>query len=297
MPAPQPAPMPPRAARPKSLSVTEIEHWLRDPYTIYAKHILRLRPLDAIDTALGAAERGTIIHAAVGDFTKLYAKGLPADAADKLIALGEPHFAALEDFPEARAFWWPRFRRIAHWFARWDAERRTAITAIEAEIRGEIDIAIEEGTFKLRGVADRIERMPDGRYVILDYKTGSARSEKQVRSGLAPQLTLEAAMLRDGGFEEIPRGASVAELAYVLLKGGEPPGRYVEVEFKEGTADSHADRALAKLTELARRFDDEKQPYRSLVHPMWTTHYGDYDHLARVKEWSSGRDEEFGGGE
>jgi ATP-dependent helicase/nuclease subunit B len=38
---------------------------------------------------------------------------------------------------------------------------------------------------------------------------------------------------------------------------------------------------------LAQRFDDEATPYRSLVHPMWTTHYGDYDHLARVKEWSS----------
>ncbi len=154
--------------------------------------------------------------------------------------------------------------------------------------RGAIEIALSDGTFKLRGVADRIERMPDGRYVILDYKTGSARSEKQVRTGLAPQLTLEAAMLRNGGFAEIPRGASVAELVYVLLKGGEPAGRYEPVNFKDGTPDSHADRALEKLTELARRFDDDKQPYRSLVHPMWTTYYGDYDHLARVKEWSSG---------
>jgi ATP-dependent helicase/nuclease subunit B len=256
-----------------------------------------LRPLDAVDTAPGAAERGTIIHAAVGDFTKLYAKKLPADPVGELIALGEPHFAALEDFPEARAFWRPRFLRIAHWFARWDAERRATITAIEAEIRGEIDIALDEGTFKLRGVADRIERTLDGHYVILDYKTGSARSEKQVRTGLAPQLTLEAAMLRRGGFREIPSGASVAELVYVLLKGGEPPGKYVEVEFKDGTPDSHADRALEKLTALARRFDDDKEPYRSLVHPMWTTHYGDYDHLARVKEWSSGRDDEIGGGE
>jgi len=294
-PAPQPAPSPPRAARPKSLSVTEIEHWLRDPYTIYAKHILRLRPLDAVDTAPGAAERGTIIHAAVGDFTRLYAKNLPADPVDKLIALGERHFAALEDFPEVRAFWRPRFLRIAHWFVRWDAERRTAITALEAEIPGEIDIALDQATFKLRGVADRIERMPDGRYVILDYKTGSARTEKQVRSGLAPQLTLEAAILRNGGFKEIPRGASVAELVYVLLKGGEPPGRYEEVKFKDGTPDSHADRALDKLTELARRFDDDKEPYRSLVHPMWTTYYGDYDHLARVKEWSSGKDDDIWG--
>src|SRR5208282_2180208 len=108
-PVPPPAPKPPRAARPKGLSVTEIEDWLRDPYTIYARHVLRLRVLDAVDTEPGAAERGTIIHAAVGAFTQNFAAGLPADPVRELIALGEPHFAALEDFPEARAFWWPRF--------------------------------------------------------------------------------------------------------------------------------------------------------------------------------------------
>ena len=110
---PQPAPKPPRALRPKGLSVTEIEHWLRDPYTIYAKHILRLAPLDAVDMAPGAAERGTIIHAAIGEFTQRFAAAMPPDPVGALIELGRPHFAALEDFPEARAFWWPRFVRIA----------------------------------------------------------------------------------------------------------------------------------------------------------------------------------------
>jgi ATP-dependent helicase/nuclease subunit B len=282
-----PAPKPPRAARPTSLSVTEIEDWLRDPYTIYAKHILRLRPLDAVDIEPGAAERGTIIHAAIGEFTQKFAQTLPADPATALIALGEPHFAALQDFPETRAFWWPRFLRIARWFAEWEIERRAAIAALLAETRGEIDIPLRESTFKLRGIADRIELCRDGRYVILDYKTGAARTEKQVRTGLAPQLTLEAAMLRKGGFKSIAAGSSIAELIYVVLKGGEPAGEPKSIAFKNGTPDSQADRALEKLTQLARQFDDDNTPYRSLVHPMWRTHYGDYDHLARVKEWSS----------
>jgi len=298
-PAPQPAPTPPRAARPKSLSVTEIEDWLRDPYTIYARHVLRLRALDAVDTEPGAAERGTVIHAAVGAFTQNFAAGLPADPVRELIALGEPHFAALEDFPEARAFWWPRFLRIAHWFTRWDADRRTVIAAIYAEIRGEIDIPLTESLFKLRGIADRIERDPDGRYVILDYKTGAARSEKQVRTGLAPQLTLEAAMLRRGGFAGIPAGTSVGEIAYVKLKGGDPPGEYEPIKFKEGTPDSQAERALERLGRIAQAFDSDTEPYRSLVHPMWRNRYGDYDHLARVKEWSrsGGETDDIGGGE
>src|SRR5580693_2429103 len=298
-PEPQPAPKPPRAARPASLSVTEIEHWLRDPYTIYAKHILRLIPLDPIGAEPGAAERGTFIHNAIGAFTQRFANKLPDDPARELIELGRPHFAALNDYPEARAFWWPRFERIARWFARWETARRAGISAITAEIRAELDIPLGEGTFKLRGIADRIERDAEGRYTILDYKTGAARTEKQVRTGLAPQLTLEAAMLRQGKFKGIPRGASVVELGYVLLKGGEPPGEPKPLKFKEGTPDSHADRALEKLTALAKRFADADQPYRSLVHPMWTTHYGDYDHLARVKEWSStgGAVDESGGGE
>ena len=297
-PAPQPAPQPPRAARPKALSVTDIENWLRDPYTIYARYILRLTPLDAVDIAPGAAERGSIIHAAIGEFTQRYAAGLPADAERRLIELGRPHFAALDDFPEARAFWLPRFLRIARWFVDWETRRRPAVAAIAAEIRGEIDVPLVDGSFKLRGVADRIERHADGRYVILDYKTGSARSEKQVRSGLAPQLTLEAAILRSGGFPGIAVG-SVAQLGYVLLKGGARPGEIKLIDFEQGTTDEQADRALDKLAALARRFADAATPYRSLVHPMWTTHYGEYDHLARVKEWSAtgGEVDDIRGGE
>jgi len=235
----------------------------------------------------GAAERGTFIHAAIGEFTQRFAKDLPSDPASELLKLGKKHFAALEDFPEARAFWWPRFERIAHWFARWEAERRAGIASIAAEIRGAIDIPLADGMFKLRGIADRIERDAEGRYVIIDYKTGTARTEKQVRTGLAPQLTLEAAMLRKGGFAAVPAGGSIAEVVYVMLKGGEPPGEYECIKFKDGTPDSQADHALERLSGLARRFADESVPYRSLVHPMWTTHYGEYDHLARVKEWSS----------
>jgi ATP-dependent helicase/nuclease subunit B len=56
---------------------------------------------------------------------------------------------------------------------------------------------------------------------------------------------------------------------------------------KGGSPDSHADDALRRLEEVARKFDDEETPYRSFVRTMWRTRYGDYDHLARVKEWSA----------
>jgi ATP-dependent helicase/nuclease subunit B len=284
--AERPAPKPKTEARPLRLSVTAIEDWLRDPYTTYARYILRLQPLDAVDTPPGARDRGTVIHGAIGDYTKLFAQKPPADPLKELLALGEKHFATLADYPEARAFWWPRFVRIAQWFAQWDGERRANLATLHAEIRGEIKFPVGAREFTLSAIADRIERRKDGSYAIIDYKTGAARTEKQVRTGLAPQLTLEAAILRGGGFTTL-RSGSVSEIAYVTLKGGEPAGNPHEIAFKDGTPDSQADHALARLKQLAAHFEDQTTPYLSLVHPMWKTHYGDYDHLARVKEWSA----------
>ncbi len=285
-PMPRPEPKPPREARPSALSVTEIEHWLRDPYTIYAKHVLKLFPLDALDTPPGAADRGTVIHAALKEFTQKYVDALPADPAAELIALGRKHFAPLTDYPEALAFWWPRFERIARWFGAWDTRRRDKLAALHAEVKGGIEIPLGTRNFRLSTRADRIERIAEGRYAILDYKTGRLPGHEEVKVGFAPQLTLEAAILRAGGFDGIAGGASVEELVYVGVKGGEPPGDERIIKLKDSTPDVEADRALAKLTRVAMRFENEDEPYRSLLHPMWKTRYGDYDHLARVKEWS-----------
>jgi ATP-dependent helicase/nuclease subunit B len=282
-----PAPCPPVEARPTVMTVTDVEHWLRDPYTIYAKHILRLFPLEAVDTAPGARDRGNLIHGTLSEFTQTYAQEWPDDPLGRFLALGRKHFAPLEEDPEARALWWPRLVRVARWFVGWEADRRPRFRRTLAEVRGEIDLALGEGAFRLVARADRIDEFVDGGYAILDYKTGEARTEKQVRAGLAPQLTLEAAILQAGGFAGVPPGSSVASLVYVSLKGGDPPGVERPIEFIEGTPDSQAERALSRFTALVQRFSLPTQPYRSLIHPLWKSRYGDYDHLARVKEWSA----------
>jgi ATP-dependent helicase/nuclease subunit B len=285
-PVTRPSPCPPRAARPASLSVTEIEHWLRDPYTIYAKHILKLRPLDPVDERPGAAERGSIIHSAIGDFARTYADALPDDPYGELLRFGERHFTPLRDFPEIRAFWWPRYERIARWFADFEAKRRADIAAAHAEIHGELPIAAGSRVFRLTGRADRIERLVNGDYAVLDFKTGVPPSSKQVQIGVAPQLTLEAAMLRNGGFPALAPGGSIAELVYVRLNGGRPAGEQRVINFKDRSVDAVADEALERLRALVTRFEDESMPYRSLVLSMWTRRYGTYDDLARIKEWS-----------
>jgi ATP-dependent helicase/nuclease subunit B len=290
----QPAPKPPRAVRPQKMSVTAIEDWLRDPYTVYARHILRLSPLDPVDMPLSAADRGSAIHDALGEFTQTFAGALPDDPARVLRGIGEKFFAPLMERPEARALWWPRFQRIARWFADWETVRRRDVAAIAAEIRGEIAIPLDNGrNFVLSARADRIERRHDGSFAILDYKTGQPPTGKQVRMGLSPQLTLEAAILREGGFADIPADVSVSELSYVRLSGNNPPGeeRRLELKFnKSDTAqspDDAADEARRKLEALIRAFEDESQAYTSLNLSMWSNRYGTYDDLARIKEWSA----------
>jgi ATP-dependent helicase/nuclease subunit B len=293
-PIPQPMPKPPRAARPTKLSVTAIEDWLRDPYTIYAKHILKLQPLDPVDMPLSAADRGSAIHEALGDFTQAYKTALPDDPPSELRRIGEKHFAPLMDRPEARALWWPRFLRIASWFAGWESERRINVRTIDAEKRGEISIPLDHGrTFFLSARADRIEHRTDRTFAILDYKTGQPPTGKQVRMGLSPQLTLEAAILREGGFEGIAAGSSVSELLYVRLSGNNPPGKSILLELKINKSDAPqlpddaADEARRKLETLIRAFENEEQAYTSLNLSMWSNRYGAYDDLARIKEWSA----------
>jgi ATP-dependent helicase/nuclease subunit B len=207
--------------------------------------------------------------------------------------IGEKRFAPLMDRPEARALWWPRFLRIAGWFAGWERSRREGLSRILAEARGAMSIPLcQDRAFKLSARADRIEVHSDG-LSVLDYKTGTPPTDKQVRIGLAPQLTLTAAIVRAGGFDGIDAGSSIVELSYVRLSGNIPPGELRRLELREKRSDppvppdDAAREAHEKLTELVRRFDDEAQPYNSLNLSMWRTRYGDYDNLARIKEWSA----------
>jgi ATP-dependent helicase/nuclease subunit B len=260
--------------------------------------VLKVAPLDEIDTPPGVADRGTVIHDSLAEFGKTFPDKLPGDPVQALTEIGERHFKPLSDYPEVRAFWWPRFLRIADWFATFEAGRRAKLKTFHVEIGGRIPIPFGTDSFTLTVRADRIECFADGRYAILDYKTGAPPSEPQVRTGLSPQLTLEAAILRQGGFKDIPAGASVAELLYVRLRGGAEPGEEMPITFKEGTPDQQADHALAELAGVLAEFADPTKPYYSLLHPMWKNHYGTYDHLARVQEWSiTGGAQDDGGGE
>ncbi|MDP6882691.1 MAG: double-strand break repair protein AddB [Rhodospirillales bacterium] len=281
-----PAPCPPVAARPRRLSVTAVETWIRDPYAIYARRVLGLKPLDPLDAEPGAAERGTIIHEILERFVAAYPTDLPDDALEKLVAIGDEVFNHSLARPGLRAFWWPRFRRIARWFVEFERRQRAAGLAVAAtEVDGMIEIAGPAGPFALTARADRIDRRPGGGLRVVDYKTGQAPTWPMVKSGLVPQLSLEAAIAETGGFEGLEAGV-VEELAYLRLSGGRQPGE--EKAFANDVATVTAE-ALDGLNRRVTAYDDPRTPYLSRPRPMFIGRFGDYDHLARVQEWLSGQ--------
>ncbi len=203
--AEQPRPRPPVAARPRQLAVTQIETLIRDPYSIYARHILGLRALSQIDEPPDAAARGSFIHDALDRFLRDHPGDLPADAERRLIAIGTTLFAPWRDRPELRAFWWPRFERIARWFVATETGRRRRLEKVRSEIQGQLVVAAPAGDFVVKAKADRIDRRHDGRLAIVDYKTGSLPRVADWDLGYAPQLPLEAAMAEAGAFPDIAR--------------------------------------------------------------------------------------------
>ena len=290
-PRPAPQPRPPLSARPRQLSVTRIEHWMANPYAIFARDILRLEPMPDLGGAPEASVRGRIIHQALHRFAAAHPDTLPADIAAALIAEAEGGLQRLAAHPRVAAFWRPRFARFAHWFAASEPTRRAGMARTQSETSGALALTAPGGPFRLTARADRIDVLGGGDLVITDYKTGAIPTDTRVISGLAPQLPLEAAIAAEGGFEGVAKGA-VTLLRFISATGGEPPGLERIVKTEDVTA--LAAQTLAGLSRLIERFDDPSTPYASLRRPAFagTARYDDYAHLARVKEWSLATEDE-----
>ncbi|TAL01772.1 MAG: double-strand break repair protein AddB [Rhodospirillaceae bacterium] len=278
-----PAPRPPVAARPRRLSVTEIEKWMRDPYSIYARHVLGLEPLDPLEQDPGAADYGQLIHSALHRFIAAYPMGpLPEDALARLLDLGRAMFADQALRPGVAAFWEPRFERVAAWFVETERERRNDLVQAHVEIKGEMTLKGPAGPFTLTGRADRIDHTKSG-LVIIDYKTGAPPSSKEVLAGYAPQLPLEAAMVAKGGFTGVPPKIASA-LEFWRLHGRDEGGEIVAVKGDPAKIALDAEEGLAHLIAT---FDQAATAYEARPNPDTAPTYSDYLHLARVKEWSA----------
>ncbi|GJE57272.1 double-strand break repair protein AddB [Methylobacterium thuringiense] len=295
----RPAPKPDPALFPRRLSVTRIERLVRDPYSIFAEYVLGLEALDSLAVPPGASERGTLVHDVMAKFVEHFPDAIanPAQAEAQLRELATTGFARIrQDHPALYAEWFPRFERMAASFLAWERARRPDIAQIRPEISGKWAIPLGSETFTLSGQADRIEARRDGTFCIIDFKTGVPPSNKTVFAGFSPQLTLEAAMLMHGAFDGL-KANSVPELLYVHASGGREPFRPVPVKPPQGearTVDGIVEEHVARLRGLIARFLTGEAAYVSRPYPQYARAYNEYDHLARVLEWSLAGEEPSG---
>ncbi|MGO4317728.1 double-strand break repair protein AddB [Agrobacterium tumefaciens] len=291
--AKRPAPKPPADLQPKSYSFSEVGRLRRDPYSIYARRILKLNPLDGFNRDPNAADRGTLYHAIIERYSREgHIPGTPASLEAMQRILDESFDA--EDLPaHVDVIWRPRFEAVARAFIDWEKERHPSIRRSFFEARAGQEIP--EAGIRLTGIADRIDIKTGGQADIIDYKTGLAPSVNQARALLDPQLALEAAALMRGAFREA--GSQTPEnLIYVRLR---PGTRF----FADQVNNEHSNRggkkapksaielateSIDQLAKFVRSLRDGENGFASRLVPEEQQSYGgEYDHLARVSEWST----------
>ncbi len=282
----RPRPRPPLHLRPRRLSVTEVETLVRDPYSIYAKHILKLRDLEPVAEELDASDQGNFVHLVVHLFAQAVNKGQGCDE-KSLLRIAQDEIQDLPLSPALKMFWQAKFARVVPFLVQFEQERRVQGHKITTELGGSLSFAAPYGSFELHCRADRIEQTMDGQFCLLDFKTGHTPSSLEVEVGFAPQLLLEAAMVMAGGFEAqgVSRHLQPHELAHIKLSGSAPVFKFLAVKPKEKTLEAVIAKNFAQFQALIAQFDQVDMPYRSLQHPKFRLRHGVYDHLARVLEW------------
>jgi ATP-dependent helicase/nuclease subunit B len=272
-PAKRPAPQPPVAARPNKLSLTRIERLIRDPYAIYARYILRLQPLDPLHQAPDARDRGVIVHEVLERFVKLRpASETRIEARGRLLTIAREVLMLETPFPAARALWLAKIDRAADHFLTQDAKHGGTPLAVETEGAlklGELD-------FTLFGTPDRIDRLPDGRLHLIDYKTGTVPKAAQQKQ-YAKQLLLAAVMADRGGFADLGP-SDVAKISYIGLGSGEA---VEDTEITEPLLTEHWEKLLVLISRYLRRTTG----YTARRAVFETRYPGEYDHLSRFGEW------------
>jgi len=194
----------------QKISATDISKWLRNPYYIYAKRILQLKPLKQIEQDASFAEFGNFVHKALEGFVKNYPK-------IDLENFGKEIFSNYFPDETTHLLWWPRFENIAKWFLKQEIELRKNLQTSFVEVEAQTIINEVILTTKV----DRINLYQDGSYEIIDYKTGTLPAPKEIKSGLEPQLAVEAIILTKGVIKNYSqlKISQIDNLQYQNLKG------------------------------------------------------------------------------
>ncbi len=302
-PRPAPAPQPPVRARPRRISVTRIGEWIANPYAVFASEILRLRKLPSIQPDATPALRGTLLHGVLQHHATRFAVSEDDNPPDNaavlamLMAIARENLAAHGAHHRMEQLWLPRLERFLSWFLSDQGASVAMGHRTWSEIRGTLVLPAPAGPFEITARADRIDVAPNGAVRIIDYKSGTAPSQKKVLALLAPQLPLEALMVLRGAFplHDLPKASAPTALPelcigtceYIRAKGGLDAADHVVIAGDKlgGAIDELGERVSA----LVARYDDPQTAYPALRRAAFADRhqYDDYAQLARVAEWST----------
>ena len=266
---------------PKRLSVTRIDLLQRDPYAMWAENVLGLETIDAMNAPLGPAPRGTAIHHAL---ELLEEDGAPKTA-QHLMALLEQELARVgeskENWVARRAVW----QKTVDWYLNWRAVRDTGGARPKLEVKGELSFDIAGYPFTLSATADRIERTATGELVIVDFKTGSPPSDKEIATELSQQMPLQALLARAGAYEGI-KEAPVSALEYVAFKA-KPDARVVGTSRAlTATPGELADKAEEGVRRLIANYRQPDTSFLSAPRVKFVKYDNGFNRLARRAEWA-----------
>ncbi|PZX18988.1 double-strand break repair protein AddB [Palleronia aestuarii] len=283
IPAPRarrPSPCPPVAARPDRLSITEVQTLVRDPYAIYARHVLGLAALDPLRPEPDARLRGIVFHEILEHaFGPDHAPDDP-DAAKRFLHHADAVLAAEVPWPSTRALFRARLARLANWMV--EGERRRRMDAAPVALERRATYPVPGTGVTLHGKADRIDRRVDGTLVLYDYKTGKAPTPKEMQL-FDRQLLLEAIIAEAGGFEGVEAGR-VGAICHISL-GTSPSDTPHDLRDPDAKHSFDPDATLADLTALLQAYASPEKGYTSRRLMQRMGHSYDFDHLARHGEW------------
>ena len=243
--------------------VTELELLVHNPYAFYARHILRLSVKNDWWADVDARQFGTLVHAAI--------ENAHGKTVDELVQDLDARASALVGVDSVLFhFWHRRFVEMA-----------PVIIAVLAAMPGVSEIGgqmqIRVGDNASRTVRARADYVAHG--MVMDIKTGAAPTRKQLMDGTMPQLPLEAAMLRDGGFRAA-RGYQTdrPEMMFLQLRSGDVRA----ITYDADETAQMIDAAIEKIEELFHIYTAGGAEYE--YREQSDKKYRAYDDLARVDD-------------
>jgi len=278
----KPAPKPPFEARPNSISVTNVENIIKNPYAFYANKILGLKKIDELENEGTTADYGSFVHRVIENFARLHQLDIEKITRQNFTAAIASAAQELAAKNLVNPAWITQIEQTAKWFV--DIEKRFAAvtSAIFSEEEGMLEISRNGKIFKLVCKADRLEISRSGEVNIIDFKTGGYPAQEKVKQLIGPQLVLEALMAKRNGFKNMKFGEknTLGKVVYYNIsfsKGG-PERKEYEVRLNE-----LEQLAEIELNNLIDDLLDPEAPF--LVRPRTKIQpdYDDYEHLERVE--------------